>query len=96
VTAYIRDEGLKSDDPYTLGGNEHRFTSRSFIVRIDGSDTRNMTEPLNLIIEVTGVHDISKEAKSIPCTQPVGYQRTPTVALGAGNTSKPTGIGSTI
>ena len=61
VTAYIKNQGLNLTIPYTLEGNEHRYIP-DFIVRIDGAAV-NMTEPLNLIIEVTGVHDSSKEAK---------------------------------
>jgi len=47
--------------PYTLEGSEHTYIP-DFIVRIDGQAV-GTPEPLNLIVEVTGVHDAGKEAK---------------------------------
>ncbi len=58
VLAYVKNEGMNLCIPYTLEGNEHTYIP-DFIARVDMGDD----EPLNLIIEVTGIHDIGKEAK---------------------------------
>ena len=59
VLAYVKNDGLNLLIPYTLEGHEHNYIP-DFIVRID----MGAGEPLNLIIEVTGQHDLGKEAKA--------------------------------
>ncbi len=60
VLAYVKNDGMNLRIPYTYEGNEHHYIT-DFIVRIHMGDG---LEPLNLIIEVTGVHDEKKQAKA--------------------------------
>ena len=59
VRAYVKNEGLNLRIPYTAAGHEHNYIP-DFLVRVDMGEA----EPLNLIIEVTGIHDAGKEAKA--------------------------------
>lgn len=59
VLAYVKNEGMNLQIPYTLEGHEHNYIP-DFIVRIDMGGG----ERLNLIVEVTGIHDTKKEAKA--------------------------------
>jgi type III restriction enzyme len=59
VLCYVKNQGLNFTIPYTLNGEEKNYVP-DFIVRIrDGSNT----EPLNLILEVTGEAKKEKAAK---------------------------------
>jgi len=59
VIAYVKNDGMNLQVPYTLEGHERRYIP-DFIVRVD----MGTSEPLNLIVEVTGIHDAGKEAKA--------------------------------
>ncbi len=60
VICYVKNQNLGFTIPYTFQGDQHNYTP-DFIVRID--DGRGPTDPLNLILEVTGEKDGKKEAK---------------------------------
>jgi len=58
VICYVKNEGLGFTIPYTLGGRDRSYYP-DFIVRLnDGGE-----EPLNLILEITGMARKDKEAK---------------------------------
>jgi type III restriction enzyme len=59
VLAYVKNDGMNLKIPYTLEGHEHNYIP-DFIVRVD----MGTGELLNLIVEVTGIHDAGKEAKA--------------------------------
>jgi type III restriction enzyme len=59
VLAYVKNDGMNLQIPYTLEGHERNYIP-DFIVRVD----IGAAEPLNLIVEVTGIHDAGKEAKA--------------------------------
>lgn len=59
VLAYVKNDGMNLNIPYTLEGQERTYIP-DFIVRVD----IGAAEPLNLIVEVTGIHDAGKEAKA--------------------------------
>lgn len=59
VLAYVKNDGMNLNIPYTLEGQERTYIP-DFIVRVD----IGLAEPLNLIVEVTGIHDAGKEAKA--------------------------------
>ncbi len=58
VVCYVKNQGLDFSIPYTLNGEERKYFP-DFIVRIRDAKA----EPLNLILEVTGVPKKEKEAK---------------------------------
>jgi type III restriction enzyme len=59
VLAYVKNDGMNLNIPYTLEGNPRTYVP-DFIVRVDVGKP----QPLNLIIEVTGIHGVDKEAKA--------------------------------
>ncbi len=59
VLAYVKNDGMGLTIPYTLEGNERTYIP-DFLVRVN----MGWEEPLTLIVEVTGIHDMGKEAKA--------------------------------
>ncbi len=60
VICYVKNSRLGFEIPYTIDGVQRHYEP-DFIARID--DGHGRTDPLNLIIEVTGERDRKKEAK---------------------------------
>ena len=60
VIAYVKNQRLGFQIPYTLDAAQHHYEP-DFIVRLD--DGHGRSDPLNLIIEVTGERDREKAAK---------------------------------
>ncbi|HXK37179.1 MAG TPA: restriction endonuclease subunit R, partial [Candidatus Paceibacterota bacterium] len=60
LVCYVKNQNLGFSIPYSAEGKEHRYVP-DFIARID--DGRGRDNPLNVIIEVTGVRDAAKQAK---------------------------------
>ena len=60
VVCYVKNSRLGFEIPYTIDGVQRHYEP-DFIARID--DGHGPTDPLNLIIEVTGDRDRKKEAK---------------------------------
>ena len=58
VSSYVKNHGLGFRIPYTLNGEEHNYEP-DFLVRIQDGQS----EPLTLVIEVTGERKKDKEAK---------------------------------
>jgi type III restriction enzyme len=62
VVRYVKNHNLGFFVPYTFNGEEHRYIP-DFIVRLRAGDASLESEPLNLIIEVTGERKKEKAAK---------------------------------
>jgi type III restriction enzyme len=60
VLCYVKNQNLGFTIPYTMNSEEHNYIP-DFIVRLD--DGNSKTDPLNLIIEVTGERKADKEVK---------------------------------
>jgi type III restriction enzyme len=60
LVCYVKNQNLGFSIPYSAEGKEHRYVP-DFISRIN--DGRGRDDPLNVIIEVTGVRDAAKQAK---------------------------------
>ena len=60
VICYVKNQRLGFEIPYTIDGVQRHYEP-DFIARID--DGHGPTDPLNLIIEVTGDGDRKKAAK---------------------------------
>ncbi len=61
VLAYVKNHNVGFTVPYSLDGAEHQYFP-DFIVRFD--DGRGPSDPLNLILEVSGLRGPDKEAKA--------------------------------
>lgn len=60
VFRYVKNQNLGFTIPYTLNGEEHQYVPDFIVVLNDGHGS---SDPLNLIVEVTGEKKKDKEAK---------------------------------
>jgi type III restriction enzyme len=63
VVAYVKNHNLGFTIPYTFEGEQHVYIP-DFIVRLRSPDSSSETEPLNLIVEVSGKPKPEKAAKT--------------------------------
>lgn len=64
IVSYVKNQNLGFSVPYTINGEERSYVP-DFIVRVnDGTSREGGTDPLNLIVEVSGEPKKDKAAKA--------------------------------